>query len=35
MAFLTQLAPASAPAMEALLRRHLLGGARSLKVSSP
>ena len=32
MAFLTQLHPSSAPAMEALLRKHLLGGAKSLKV---
>ncbi len=31
MAFLTQLAPASAPVLERLLRAHLLGGARSLK----
>jgi len=31
MAFLTQLAPASAPGLERLLRAHLLGGARSLK----
>jgi midasin (ATPase involved in ribosome maturation) len=32
MAFLTQLAPDSAPRMEALLRTHLLPGVTSLKV---
>ena len=32
MAFLTQLAPGSAPVMERLLCAHLLGGARNAKV---
>lgn len=34
MAFLTQLAPDSAPRMEALLRTHLLPGVTSLKVGA-
>jgi midasin len=34
MAFLTQLAPDSAPRMEALLRTHLLPDVTSLKVSA-
>ena len=34
MAFLTQLAPDSAPRMEALLRNHLLPGVTSLKVGA-
>ena len=34
MAFLTQLAPGSAPVMERLLCAHLLGGARNAKVGA-
>lgn len=32
MAFLTQLAPSSAPRMEALIAKHLLPGVKNVKV---